>query len=438
MISPTARAILLAAAGAPLALVLVAFAPSAWPVGPAWALAMAALILVDAQLASDPRALRVATKAPRLTGIGAGAFDVLVRLGFTDARAPQSAEVAIEASPLLELQPRTQEAAVVEGVAETDFQARPKRRGEATLTRAYVRWQGPLGLAWRQSETELDHRIAVTADLGSIERYAQRLFSRTFVHGLKPMRDRGDGSEFDALAKFEAGMDPRLVDWKQSARHMVLLAKEVRAERNHQLAFAIDTGRLMCEPVDGVPRVDAALNASLLLAYVGLKLGDRVSFFGFDARPHLATGFVAGPGAFTELQALTATIDYSTEETNFTLGLSTLAERLKRRSMVVVFTDFADTVSAELMVENVTRLTRRHMVVFVTFRDEELETLRGVRPQTAGDVSRAVIAHQLLYERDIVLTRLRRLGVHIVSTTRAQLGPELVRAYDELRRRERV
>jgi uncharacterized protein (DUF58 family) len=219
---------------------------------------------------------------------------------------------------------------------------------------------------------------------------------------------------------------------------MFLLAKEVRAERNHQLAFAIDTGRLMCEPIDGMPRVDCALNAALMLAYVGLKLGDRVSFFGFDARPHLATGFVAGPSAFTHLQALTAALDYSTEETNFTLGLSTLAERLKRRSMVVVFTDFADTISAELMVENVTRLSRRHMVVFVTFRDEELESLRATRPQTAGDVSRAVIAHQLLYERDIVLTRLRRLGVHIVSTKRDQLGPELVRAYDELRRQERV
>jgi uncharacterized protein (DUF58 family) len=438
MISPTARAILLAAFGAPLVLVVVAFVPGAWPIGPAWALAMMALILVDAQMASDPARLRVATKAPHMTGIGGGAFEVAVRVGFMPERAPDSAEVAIETSALIDLTPRLQEPQVIDGLAETGFEAKPIRRGEAQLTRAFVRWRGPLGLAWRQSETALDHRIAVTADLGSIERYAQRLFSRTFVHGLKPMRDRGDGSEFDALAKFEQGMDPRMVDWKQSARHMVLLAKEVRAERNHQLCFAIDTGRLMCEPVEGVPRVDAALNAALLLAYVGLKLGDRVSFFGFDARPHLATGFVAGPGAFTQLQALTATIDYSTEETNFTLSLSMLAERLKRRSMVVVFTDFADTISAELMIENVTRLTRRHMVVFVTFRDEELETMRSAAPQSAGDVSRAVIAQQLLNERDVVLTRLKRLGVHIVSTTRAQLGPELVRAYDELRRQERV
>ena len=73
MISPTSRAILLAALGAPLALILVALSPGAWPIGPAWAVGMAALIILDASMAADPSQLSLATKAPRLTGIGAGA-----------------------------------------------------------------------------------------------------------------------------------------------------------------------------------------------------------------------------------------------------------------------------------------------------------------------------------------------------------------------------
>jgi uncharacterized protein (DUF58 family) len=233
-------------------------------------------------------------------------------------------------------------------------------------------------------------------------------------------------------------MDRRLIDWKQTARHLNLLAKEVRAERNHQIVFAIDTGRLMCQPIGGAPRVDRSLNAALMLAYVGLKLGDRVSFFSYDSKPRLATGFAAGPAAFAHLKVLTAGIDYSTEETNHTLGLATLAERLQRRSMVVIFTDFEDTITAELMVENLTRLNRRHMLVFIAFRDEELETLSRASPETAKDVSRAVIAHQLLRERMLVLARLRRLGIYIIDAPADRLGPELVRAYDELRRQERI
>ncbi len=437
MIAPTSRAILLAAAGAPISLVLAVSAPDAWPLGPAWALGVLALALADAQLGRPNGQLRVEAIVPRLAGIGAGAITALLDFAFGKAN-PRTAEIALEANQFLTVSPVRRDANVVEGHGQTAFKLQPQRRGQARLEYAFVRWQGPLGLAWCQRVEVLGNKIAITPDLEAVERNATRLFSRTFVYGLKPMKDRGDGSEFDALAKFETGMDRRLVDWKQSARHLNLLAKEVRAERNHQIAFAIDTGRLMCEPVAGAPRIDRALNAALMLAYVGLKLGDRISFFGFDAKPNLQTGFVAGPRAFTLLKGLTADLDYSTEETNHTLGLMTLAEKLQRRSMIVVFTDFADTISAELMVESVSRLARRHMIVFVAFHDEELESLRAALPETSDDVSRAVIADQLLKERRIVLARLRRLGVHIVDAPADQLGPELVRAYDELRRRERI
>lgn len=437
MIAPTSRAILLAAIGAPISLVLAAIAPWAWPLGPAWALGVLALALADSQLGRPNGPLQVEASVPRLAGVGAGSITAWLRFAFGAAN-PRHAEISIETNQFLTVSPIRRDANVVNGQGQTAFKLEPLRRGIGRLEYAFVRWQGPLGLAWCQRVEPLPDKIAITPDLEAVERNATRLFSRTFVYGLKPMKDRGDGSEFDALAKFEIGMDRRLVDWKQSARHLNLLAKEVRAERNHQIAFAIDTGRLMCEPIAGAPRIDRALNAALMLAYVGLKLGDRISFFGFDAKPNLQTGFVAGPRAFTHLTALTAQLDYSTEETNHTLGLMTLAERLQRRSMVVVFTDFADTISAELMVENITRLARRHMIVFVAFHDEELESLRSALPETSDDVARAVIADRLLKERRIVLERLRRLGVHIVDALAARLGPELVRAYDELRRRERI
>jgi uncharacterized protein (DUF58 family) len=438
IISPTSRAILLAALGAPFSLLIAAMTPSLWPIGPAWALAIIALVVVDSVLAASGSQLKIAMDAPRIAGIGGGIIPARVLLAFGIGRGPRAANVQLEVDSLLAARPAQRTATLSQGEGAAAFELEPLRRGEAKLERAFLRWRGPMGLAWRQRTEPLDAKIAITPDLGAIEREAQKLFSRTMIHGIKPLRDRGDGSEFDALTEFQPGMDRRLIDWKQSGRHRKLLAKEVRAERNHQIVFAIDTGRLMCEPVAGAPRVDWALNAALMLTYVSLKLGDRVSFFGFDARPHLATGFVSGAGAFTQMKALTARLDYSTEETNYTLSLSTLAERLQRRSMVVVFTDFADTISAELMMENLTRLARKHMLVFVAFRDEELESLREAAPESSDDVSRAVIAHQLLRERSIVLARLRRLGAHIVNAPIDRLGPELVRAYDQLRRQERI
>ena len=106
-----------------------------------------------------------------------------------------------------------------------------------------------------------------------------------------------------------------------------------------------------------------------------MKDGDRVGLFAFDSRPRASSHPISGPRAFPMLQRVAAGIDYSALETNYTLALATLAESLNRRSLIVVFTEFADTISAELMLNAVGTLLKRHLVLYVVLRDEELEAL---------------------------------------------------------------
>jgi uncharacterized protein (DUF58 family) len=103
---------------------------------------------------------------------------------------------------------------------------------------------------------------------------------------------------------------------------------------------------------------------------------------------------------------------------------------------VVVFTDFTDPTAAELMIEASSRLLKRHLVLFVVMQDEELEDMVAVEPQEPADISRAVVAAGLLRERDTVVARLRRLGAHIVETPAAGIGPALINAYVDLKRRD--
>jgi uncharacterized protein (DUF58 family) len=194
----------------------------------------------------------------------------------------------------------------------------------------------------------------------------------------------------------------------------------------------------MSAPIGGMARIDHAVRAGLFLAFVGLKLGDRVGMFAFDAQPRLNSGAATGVRAFPALQRLAAAIDYSTEETNFTLGLTSLAGELDRRALVVVFTDFADPTGAALMVEHVGRLARKHLMVVVTFRDEELEQLAAAEPHEPDDVSRAVVAVALLRQREGVLGQLRRLGVQVLEARAAELGPDLINRYLDVKRRELV
>jgi uncharacterized protein (DUF58 family) len=434
VIYPTRRAALAVAAGAPLALIAGSVAAQLWVIGALWAAGLLFLMALDAMLGAARDRLTL-DALPQLSAAVARPGEAVFTARF-DGKAPGAVEAALAAGARLGLERERVIAEVRDGVAQITAPFIPKRRGMVQLEALWLRWRGPLGLVWKQKTFALDYNVAVTTDLQWVREEAVRLFARNALFGAKAQIEVGEGSEFHALRDFQPGMDRRAVDWKQSARHALLLAKEFRTERNHNVVMALDCGRAMSEPVDGAPRIDRAINGALLLAHACLRSGDRAGLFAFDAAPRLSTGAVGGPSAFGVLQQMAGRIDYSAEETNYTLGLSVLSAELQRRSLIVVFTDFTDQTAAQLMIESVGRLVRRHLIMFVVLRDEELEDMVAAEPTSSEDVSRAVFAVSLLRERDLVISRLRRLGVHIVEARAERIGPAVINAYLDLKRRD--
>jgi uncharacterized protein (DUF58 family) len=435
VIYPTRRAVAVAAAGVPVAIGASLLGPTLWLVGVAWLFLATGLMLADAMLGASRGGLKLIPDLPTHLPIG-GRGEARIAASFGRGIVPGSAEFALDTDQRLEAQPKRVFVSLSAREGTIGFALKPKRRGVAVLERLWARWQGPFGLVWKQRIEEIDAKVAITPNVAAVKEDVLKLFDRNILFGQHMRPQLGDSAEFHALTEFRTGMDRRAIDWKHSAKHAALLAREYRTESNQHIVVALDTGRLMCEPILGQPKLDRALHAALLLAYAALKLGDRVGLFAFDARPRLSSGTVAGAGAFPLLQRLAAGVDYSSEETNYTLGLTQLSGELERRSLVVIFTDFADATSAELMIENMERLLRRHLVLFVVFRDEELENLRAREPLNADDVSRAVIADGLLRERDVVIGRLRRLGVRIVDASAEHVGMQLLNAYLDLKKRD--
>ena len=434
MIYPTRRAVLIAAAGAPVALLVGVMAQALWVIGLAWVGLVGLALVLDAMLGGARDHLVLDAAAPPAAAVGRpGELDFALRFA---GAAPRMIEAALEAAPRLGLAGPGARASVDGGAATLRFAFTPERRGQARLEALWVRWTGPFGLVWKQKTFDLDSASLVSADLQRVREEAVRLFARNAMFGAKTQIEVGEGSEFHALRDFQPGMDRRAVDWKQSARHSALLAKEFRTERNHHVIMALDCGRAMSEPVGAAPRIDLAINGALLLSYACLRSGDRAGLFAFDSRPRLSTGAIGGPDAFGVLQQMAGRIDYSTEETNYTLGLTEISGELQRRSLIVVFTDFTDATAAELMIETVGRMVRRHLILFVVMHDEELDEMIGAEPRTPEDVSRAVVAAGLRREKGLVVSRLRRLGVQIVEAPADQLGPAAINAYLDLKRRD--
>ncbi|MFC4194477.1 DUF58 domain-containing protein [Novosphingobium lubricantis] len=421
---------------APLALVIAAAAPAAWIVAPALGGALLVLVLLDGLFAGSLADLRVI--APGDAEVGeAFRLTVLADLWRAPARARPHAALACD--PRLAPGGRitlalTPDAEVWSGTAPLV----PVRRGTGAITTVWLRWTGPLGLAHRQVRRPVAHDVRIWPNIAPVRSPALQIFLRDAQFGLIARRIRGEGAEFEALTEYEPGMDRRRIDWKSSARHARLFAKEYEVERNNQIVFAFDCGQAMCEPVAGLPRIDRAVTAALTTAYVALKAQDRVALFGFAARPQVTTPFVTASRDFSRLQRAAAGLDYHPGEPNFTLALSTLAARLQRRSLIVLFSEFTDPTSAELMLESVGRLVERHVVLFVVMADAELAALATAPVRGMQGLAEAVTATTLQRQRALVLQRLRHLGVRVVEARHDQIGTRLLDAYLAIKREGRI
>jgi len=433
LIYPTRTAVLAAAAGAPVALLVAVFLPDRWYAGLAWPVAVLLLTAFDALSGARTGTATI----DRLPAASVGAtLEARVAVTLGGGAAPASAEVAVAPGPLVSLEDDGRLwIALAGGRGAAILPIVTVRRGLARFDRLWLRWRGPLGLAWKQRSIAIDTAFPILPDIRPVHERGAQIFQRHALQGLLAQIDRGDGADFDSLVEFRSGMDRRAIDWKQSARHSKLHAKEYRTERNNQIVFAVDAGRQMSEPVAGLPRVDRAVSAMLLTAWVALKLGDRVALHAFDSRPRIASGLISGAASFAELQRLSAGIDYSGDETNYSFALTTLAARLTRRSMIVLFTEFTDLTNAEFLVRAAARLVKTHLLLVVVLRDEEVETIADRLPREADDVTRAVTAAALLRDRRLVHTRLQHLGVHVIESEHDRVGERLVAGYVDLKRR---
>lgn len=433
MIYPTRLAVLAAAAGVPFTLVVAATTPERWYAGLAWPVAILLLTLADAL--TSVRHGEAKLEAPATAYVGA-TVEAVVTVTLRGGAVPAEAEVAVATDALISVEDDGRLwVALEEGRGAALMPLVMARRGTGRLERLWLRWRGPLGFAWQQRRIDLDSSILVLPDVRPVQDHGAQVFQRHALQGLIAQINRGDGTDFDALVEYRSGMDRRAIDWKQSARHLKLHAKEYRSERNNQIVFAIDGGRQMSEPVAGLPRVDRAVSAMLLTGWVALKLGDRVALHAFDSRPRIASGLISGSAAFPELQRLAASIDYSGEETNYTFALTTLATRLTRRSMIVLFTEFTDLTSADFMVRAAKRMVETHLLLVVVLRDEELESIADAMPRAPDDITRAVTAAALIRDRRLALSRLQHLGVHVIESEYDRVGERLVAGYVDLKRR---
>ncbi|MEL6684421.1 MAG: DUF58 domain-containing protein [Pseudomonadota bacterium] len=325
-----------------------------------------------------------------------------------------------------------------DGTAHAVIPCRAVRRGTWTCEHLWLIWTSHWGFFEYVPKLTLGAELRVVPNIRLIESGQITTSVNSALFGVKENRAVGEGSEFHQLQDFVQGMDVKTIDWKRSARKRSLVAKELRAERNHHVIIALDNGYLMREEIGGMPRIDHAITAALATAWAAAIGGDLVGFYSYDVRPRIFSAPTAGRKAFARLRSRTADLDYVSRETNHTLAMTELNARTPKRSLIIIFTDFVDTTSAELLIENIGILARRHLVIFVTLRDPEMEQMVAQAPQSMDGVAELVAANQSIDERRIVMERLTRMGVTVIDTEPGKVTAQLISHYLEIKAKELI
>jgi uncharacterized protein (DUF58 family) len=197
----------------------------------------------------------------------------------------------------------------------------------------------------------------------------------------------------------------------------------------------IDAGRMMCAEIEGMSKLDYAINAALMLAYVAVEKDDAVGLVVFA--DEVASFVPAGKGL--RQVGLLADQLYAVQpvlrEPDYAEAFSLLCRRTQRRALVVAFTDLIDRESSSQLLANVLALTPRHLPLVITLRDHRLDALAGLRPQEAGAAYQRAVATSLLTRRRLALAHLRSGGAQVLDVSPRELTVETVNKYLEIKQR---
>jgi uncharacterized protein (DUF58 family) len=322
------------------------------------------------------------------------------------------------------------------GRATVSYEVVPGRRGAHTLGDHHVRFGSLLGLWIRQLHLRDAQAVRVYPDVQAVRAYELLAHTDRASELVRAIRRHGGESEFECLREYSRDDEYRAIDWKATARRHKVISRQYQLERNQSIVFALDCGRLMTEPIAGIPMFDHALNSALMLAWVAARAGDHIGAFAFadDVRSFVAPA--GGADVVRRLVRSTFDVHPSLVETDFRAAFVRLGAQLRKRSLIVLFTQVIDDrAAAELL--NVTRsLAPRHLVLCVLLRDPGLDAL--ARP-TAGDAETlytAAAAAELLSWRDRLVRELQRARALVLDVAPAAITPQLLQRYLDIKVRQ--
>jgi uncharacterized protein (DUF58 family) len=322
------------------------------------------------------------------------------------------------------------------GVVGLEFDVVGAERGEALLGDVAVRVRTPLGFVTRTFTYPQTDRVLVAPSLAGVKRFRWLAVHQGLATvGVRDARRRGEGRSFARLRDYVVGDDPRHIDWKATARRGHTITREFTVEQSQTVFILVDAGRTMTQLAGRYPRFEYALSATLLLADVAITAGDRVGALVFDDRLRALVPAQRGIKALHALRTALIPVQPTLVEPDYAAAFRTLAQRQRKRALIVLVTDVIDARSARALLANLTRGASRHLALVVALRNDALVRAATAPGTGVADLYARAAAEELIAERLAALQRMRDAGVVVIDVAPDAMAAAVVNQYLEIKSR---
>lgn len=313
----------------------------------------------------------------------------------------------------------------------------PVSRGVYGFGRIRVFVSSVIGLVERRYTQGEPSDIKVYPSYLMLNRYELLAASNNLTElGVKRIRRAGNNTEFEQIKDYVQGDEYRAINWKASARRHQLMVNVYRDERSQQIVCLIDKGRVMQHAFAGMTLLDYAINASLVLSYVAIHREDKAGLLTFA---ETADSFESPGRRSGQMQTLLESL-YSQQttfgETDFSALCVSVNKHISKRSLLVLFTNFAGMTAMLRQLSYLQQLNSRHRLLVVFFEDAEMKDYIATNASTTEDYYRHVIAEKFAAEKRLIVSTLKRHGILSLLTTPANLSIDVINKYIEIKSRQ--
>jgi uncharacterized protein (DUF58 family) len=308
----------------------------------------------------------------------------------------------------------------------------PRRRGELVSEFVMIRSRGPLGLAGRQARHPVRGAIRVLPAFASRKHLPSRLARLRELDGNTSIQVRGQGTEFDSLREYVRGDDVRSIDWRATARAGTTMLRTWRPERDRHVVIIIDTGRTAAARVGDGTRVDAALEAALLLAALASRAGDHVHLLLYDRVVRARVTGVDGAALLPAMTDAMAPVHARLVDTDWHGAFAAVRTLTTRPSLIVVLTAQDAAESARGFLGAFPNASRSTTVLVGSVTDDGISALARERG-SREEVYLAAAAERTLRDAENVADAIRRAGGEAIAADPEELPPRIADRYLELK-----